>query len=574
MFYDKNAWASNDRFETGKIFDLAIVFNGEIYNYQEVRAELESLWYTFSTHSDTEVILASYDAWGTACVHKWNGMWAFALYDIVHQQIFCSRDRFWKKPFYFYHSDTDFVFSSELKGILEHKELAINTLDNIDKDALDFYFTTGNIPAPKTIYKNVEKLEAGTNLILKVVDWKLQVKKERYYTIDSYVPIDDKQSLIEEGKSLLADAVKIRMFSADVPVWAFLSGWLDSSSVVAEMTKHIERSKLHTFSIGFAGKYDETPYIDIVKEAFGTNHHHSYFRESDFIELLDMIPFHYDEPYADYSNFPTTYVSRLARQDVTVALSGDGGDEVFGGYMMHQVAAQMDVLYRLPVCIRRFFARYIPQTSNNLSLLSKLKEAFRVSIFPKEDFYAELGGSTLYRPQVYKDWTREKLRYLLEKNNGNFIQSIIDFDLYYNTLADNFLVKVDRASMSQALEVRSPLLDYRLIEYARKIPTRWKVSLTKTKILMRDIIRDIVPASIVHRGKKWFEPPIRDWILDEVYQVEMKEWLEALYGEKLISTEWYNFYKEAVFSGNNTVYNVFKIKLFLLIRWKKRWIAE
>lgn len=328
---------------------------------------------------------------------------------------------------------------------------------------------------------------------------------------------------MQEGKDLLADAVKIRMFSADVPVGAFLSGGLDSSSVVAEMTKHTEKSKLHTFSVGFEGRYDETPYIDIVKDAFGTNHHHAYFREADFEKILETISYHYDEPFGDYSNFPTTFVSELARKYVTVSLSGDGGDEIFGGYMMHKVAAQMEYLYAFPLALRKLFSKIIPATSNNLSLLSKLREAFRVSTFPKCEFYAELGGSTLYRPESYKKWTREKLTYLLEKNNGNFTQSIIDFDLLFNTIPDNFLVKVDRASMAHSLEVRSPFLDYRFVELARRIPVKWKVSTNKTKIIMRDIIEGIVPDAIVNRPKQGFEPPIADWILGETYIAAMKQ---------------------------------------------------
>jgi asparagine synthase (glutamine-hydrolysing) len=572
MHYRKNLWASNQVFESEKEHDLSIVFNGEIYNYRDIRSELETLGYIFSTHSDTEIILASYDAWGTDCVKKFNGMWAFALLDEKKNTLFCSRDRYGKKPFYYYRSDIDFIFSSEIKGILEHKDLKINTQDNILPEALDFYFTTGNIPAPYTIYKNISKLEAWHHLFINMSADTLSIKKEQYYTLPDYAPMSDKASLIDEWKKLLTDAVKIRMFASDVPVWAFLSGGLDSSSVVAEMTKHVEKSKLHTFSIGFDWKYDETHYIDIVKEAFGTNHHHAYFRESDFQWLLENVSFFYDEPFADYSNFPTMFVSKLAREQVTVSLSWDGGDEVFGWYMMHKIAAQMDMIYRLPLFLRKFFAHIIPTTADNLSLFSRLKEAFRVSTFPREDFYAELGWSSIYRPNVYKNWTREKLRYLLEKSGGNFIQSIIDFDLLYNTLSDNFLVKVDRASMAYALEVRAPFLDYRIVEYARKIPTKWKVSMRKTKILMREIIRDLVPDEIVSRGKQGFEPPIKDWILSWEYISELEEWLESLFEQKILSEDWYKFYKEKVFQNQNSLYNIFRIKLFLLIKWKEKWL--
>ncbi len=573
MFYAKWVWASSEKFHMSDAYDTTIVFNGEIYNYEGIKHELEWYGYIFSTHSDTEVILAGYDKWGKDVVNKFNGMWAFCLYDRVKNTFFCSRDRFWKKPFYYFFDEENFIFSSELKWILEHNELGINAKENISKEALDFYFTVGYIPSPLSIYKNIRKLEAGQNLELKISNERLEILCEKYYEIPVFTPENDRTRLVDEWKSLLADAVKIRMFSADVPVGAFLSGGLDSSAVVAEMTKHTEKSKLHTFSIGFEGRYDETPYIDIVRNAFGTNHHHAYFREWDFEKMIDDIAFHYDEPFGDYSNFPTTFVSELARKDVTVVLSGDWGDEIFGGYMMHKVAAQMEYLYALPMFLRRFFAKCIPATSNNLSLLSKLKEAFRVSTFSQEEFYSELGGSTLYRPESYKKWTKEKLSYLLEKNHGDFVQTIIDFDLLYNTIPDNFLVKVDRASMSHSLEVRSPFLDYRFVEFARRIPVKWKVNLKQTKILMRDIITWIVPKSIITRGKKWFEPPIADWITSEGYSDFLEKWLEELRNMDILSDEWYFFYKNEVFARNNQVYSVFKIKLFLLLKWRGRWIV-
>ncbi len=572
MYYEKTKWASNDHFHPGEKYDSVIVFNGEIYNHLDIQNELVEKGYVFSTHSDTEVILASYDAWWIDCVERFNWMWAFVLFDTKKNHFFCSRDRFWKKPFYFYCTETDFIFSSEIKWILEHKDLTLNRKENISEEAIDFYFTTGNIPAPFTIYKNIKKLEAGHNILLRPWDDGLAFGESRFYDIPDFSPVDDRQKLIDEGRVLLEDAVKIRMFSADVPVWAFLSWGLDSSSVVAEMMKFTDRAKLHTFSIGFDGRYDETPYINIVKDAFGTNHHHKYFREEDFREILKNISYYYDEPFADYSSFPMLFVSQLARQYVTVSLSGDGWDEIFGGYMMHQVAAQMKIIYSLPLWIRNFFATIIPKTNNNLSILSKMKEAFRVSTFPKEDFYAELGWSTLYRPSSYKVWTREKLKVLLGKNHWDFTQTIIDFDLLYNTIPDNFLVKVDRASMSQGLEVRSPFLDYRFVEYSRRLPVKWKVNSTSRKILMKEIITGIVPDAIVKRPKQWFEPPITDWILEDEYMQNMQDGLEVLFQDGIISKEWYIFYKDQVFANKNQVFNVFKIKLFLLLDWREKWI--
>ncbi len=579
MFYDKDVGNFSQKHNPHIVEEIGeksirIIFNGEIYNFQEIKWDLINKWYTFASNSDTEVILASYLEYGTDCVNHFNGMRAFALYDPRKQEVFCSRDRLGKKPFYYYFDGQQFIFSSEIKGILEHKELKINTKENMDPEALDFYFTMGYIPAPRTIYKNVRKLEARHNLQLKITNHKLQITNSCYYEIPEYKPINDKQALLEEGKKLLEDSVKIRMFTSDVPVGAFLSWWLDSSSVVAEMTKRVDKDKLNTFSIGFEGKYDESDYVHIVEKAFGTKHHHEYFRQKDFERMIDDISFYYDEPFADYSNFPTRFVCELAKKDVTVSLSGDGGDEIFGGYMMHQVGAQMTIIRKIPKFFRQLLYRIIPKTADNLSTLSKIKEAFRVSLLPLENFYANIWGSTLYKPEIYKKRTEEKFRELLKATHGNFTQAMIDFDLFYNTLADNFLVKTDRASMAQPLEIRSPFLDVRWIDRGRKTPTRWKVSRRKTKILMREIIKDIVPLEIIHRNKQGFEPPIKDRILQEKYMQEIRSWLDELTRNSILSSQWKTFYQDQVFTQNNSVFNVYKVKLFLLIKWYKQWVRS
>lgn len=573
MMYDKALGASNEKTKLHQTDSASIVFNGEIYNYQEIKDQLLAKWYVFTSKSDTEVILASYMEWGEQCVQHFNGFRAFVLYDKAKQILFCSRDRLGVKPLYYFISNNAFVFSSEIKGILQYPNLAVATIENIDPEAVDFYLTTGFIPAPRTIYKNIRKLEAAHSMMIAINDQGITSNISRHYEIPAYKPTFDKQQLIDEWRQLLEDSVKIRMFTSDVPVWAFLSGGLDSSSVVAEMTKRVPREKLNTFSIWFEGKYDETPYIDIVKKEFGTNHHHAYFEEKNFEALLETISYYYDEPFGDYSNFPTMFVSELAKKDVTVSLSGDGWDEIFGGYMMHQVAAQMEIIRQIPRVLRKILYRIVPQTQDNLSMVSKIKEALRVSLLDPALFYAEIGWSTLYKPDIYKKRTSDKLRYLLDKSGGDYTQAIIDFDLCYNTLADNFLVKVDRASMSHALEVRSPFLDRRWIEWSRKVPTKWKVTWNKTKILMRDIITDIVPKAIINRSKKWFQPPIDKRILDPQYSVKLYSSLDNLSKIGIVSAERYSFYASMVFTHNNSAYNTYKIRLLLLDkRYQRRFM--
>jgi asparagine synthase (glutamine-hydrolysing) len=242
--------------------------------------------------------------------------------------------------------------------------------------------------------------------------------------------------------------------------------------------------------------------------------------------------------------------------------------------MMHKVAAQMEYLYALPLATASFFLEvYSRNEKQSLSSSPSSKRLSEYRSSRKKTSMRNSEASTLYRPESYKSWTRTRAeisywRRIMEA----FTQSIIDFDLLYNTIPDNFLVKVDRASMTHSLEVRSPFLDYRFVELARRIPVKWKVTTNKTKILMRDIIAGIVPDTIVSRPKQGFEPPIAEWILGDAYIASMKKWLEELFSQGILSTEWYSFYKDSVFSGNNQVFNVFKIKLFLLLKWQKQWI--
>lgn len=571
LFYDKNLGASNSKFNSKNIIlsNLSIVFNGEIYNYLEIKEELEKLGYKFTTSCDTEVILASYLEWGEKCVDKFNGMWAFVIYDKEKNILFCSRDRLGVKPFYYYLKNGNFIFSSELKGILQHKEYKINSKNNINKEAFELYFALGFIPSPFSIFNDVFKLEASHNLVFDL-NKKEIINKYKYYEICKYEPVFDKKKLIEEGRELLKDSVKLRMRS-DVPVGAFLSGGLDSSSVVGVMKDFTEISKLHTFSIGFEGKYDETPYINIVKNYFKTKHHHYYFKEKDFKNLLNEYSFIYDEPFGDFSGFPTLKVSEIAKKYVSVSLSGDGGDEIFGGYNTHKMGSQMDLIRKIPKPIRVMGSK-IParKNLNGFANVYLLKKAFEVSLKEKHLFYSSVVSEDRYKPLVFKTWTENSLKKSLELSDGSFADGFRIYDLLYSTLADNFLVKVDRASMKYALEVRSPFLDYRFAEFAQKIPVKWKNNSFKTKILMREIIKDILPLEILNRGKQGFTPPLEEWILSDEYKIDLEKGFKIL---KNLDIDLYQYYNEKVFKENNKVYNIDKIKLYLFYIWYKKWVS-
>ncbi len=546
---------------------ILIVYNGEVYNFLEIRKELEEKGYEFKSDTDTEVILASYLEWGFECVNKFNGMWAFCIYDPYKQVLFLSRDRFGKKPLYYYFDGDRFIFSSEIKGILKH-----NVERKLDSEAVNIYFAlsySGFIPSPYSIYKNIKKLRHNENLIFNLKNKEL--KFHNYYSFPEYNPGDrtksNKEELIKTGKEILDDSTRLRLIS-DVPVGAFLSGGLDSSSVVGTMAKYIDLHNLHTFSIGFEGKYDETPYIREVVDYYGTEHHHKYFEIEDFFRLIEKenIYYYYDEPFGDYSMFPTYEVSKLAKKYVSVSLSGDGGDEIFGGYNNHQRAVQLELMRKVPGFMRNIFYNLLPNKEPGTLLI--LKKGLKLSLAPEKDYFNHLGEGTYYLNNDYSNWIDPLWKKTLFKYK-NFVEAIIKMDAEYLTLADHFLVKVDRASMAHALEIRCPYLDYRFANLSSEIPVDWKVNFYKTKILMRDIIKDRVPEKIIARGKQGFTPPLMEWF-------ETNNDLDSLFKDC-----WYDFLKIAevkenqdlirylikILISNNKLYkNTAKIKVMNFVK--------
>ncbi|MCW3975985.1 MAG: asparagine synthase (glutamine-hydrolyzing) [Candidatus Bathyarchaeota archaeon] len=548
---------------------VTIVHNGEVYNFLEIKKRLEKKGYEFKSRTDTEVILASYIEWGYKCVNNFNGMWAFVIYDPAKNLFFCSRDRLGQKPFYYYFDGKKFIFSSELKGIIKHKYLRLNQKEKINKEALELYFALGFIPSPYTIYTNTFKLEPRQSLIFNLDSKK--IKKWFYYKIPKYNPINDSRKLIEEGRNLLKDAVRLRMIS-DVPIGALLSGGLDSSTTVGFMKELTDIKNLHTFSIGFEGEYDETPFITIVKEYFNTNHHQYQFTERDFEELIEIYSFIYDEPLSDSSGFPTYKLCKKAREYITVALSGDGGDEIFGGYHEHIVGYRMDFIRKIPKFLRLLLSK-IPakRNLNNYASLFLLKKAFKASLYDPTLFFIKALEGEIFLPEVFRNWTIKKMRDCNKYNVDSIAEAFRLYDMLYNTLPDNYLAKVDRASMAEALEVRSPFLDYRFIEFSQKIPTKWKTDLFHTKILMRDIIKGILPNEIIYRSKQGFVPPLQEWILNKKHESFLLHSLDLL---KDLSPELYFFLKDKALKEKNKLYGRYKIRLFLFGKWMEKWIKS
>ncbi|MFX0077573.1 MAG: asparagine synthetase B family protein, partial [Candidatus Hermodarchaeota archaeon] len=393
--------------------------------------------------------------------------------------------------------------------------------------------------------------------------------------LPKYQPDRNLGILIDEGKKLLKDATKLRLI-ADVPIGAFLSGGLDSSATVATMSNFLELKNLNTFSIGFSGSYDETKYSSIIKDFFNTKHHYKFFNKNDFEKLLNTIFYFYDEPFADHSIFPTIAVSKLASDFVKVVLTGDGGDEIFGGYDKYQAAAQIAILRKMPKLVRKLGYRLIPKSiESSISTFRYLKEGIKISLKPPEDYFTELWSEEVYKPEIYKQWTQMKLKHCLDLSNGNFTEALIKYDYYFSTMAENFLLKVDRASMAHSVETRSPFLDYRFIDYSTKIPVEMKTNYKKRKILMREIIKDLVPEEIVKRGKKGFEPPIIEWIMKEKYLTEIKRRIDELHNREILNDNWKDFYDRIYVKKKKSLIDTwYLVRMFLFGRWVDQWFSK
>lgn len=492
-----------------------IVFNGEIYNYRELKSELESLGYKFKTNSDTETIIHAYDEFGVECLEKLRGMFAFAIWDSKDESLFIARDRVGKKPLFYSLTDNgEFVFGSELKSLITHGGIA----KEIDFAALDAYLTFSYVPEEFCIFKNVKKLAPGSYLIFK----NETIKTEQYWNFkyEEITEIKSEVEYIDELRELIKEAVKIRMIS-EVPLGAFLSGGVDSSAIVGMMSEFSE-NPVKTFSIGFnEDSFDELKYARIAAKHFRTEHH-EFVVTSDLIDVVDDLVWHFDEPFADNSALPTFMVSKMARDFVTVVLSGDGGDELFAGYTRYVVDQKRSGIGNLPEAVRKGIIRPISKALPhgafgknylyNISLDSIDRYINYVSYFGtlakgylySDDFLKNLGGNL--------GNVEKKFRLIAKSvSTGNPVDNLLYLDSKTN-LPSDILVKVDRMSMAASLEARVPLLDHKLIEFVEKIPTTLKLKGLETKYIFKKALEGIVPNEILYREKQGFGVPIGEWI--------------------------------------------------------------
>jgi asparagine synthase (glutamine-hydrolysing) len=502
---------------------LQIVFNGEIYNYRELRAELLALGHTFRTHSDTEVILVAYQQWGDQCVARLSGMFAFVLWDARSRRALLARDRVGKKPLYYYRKGNVLAFASELKA-LRAGDLCPT---GIDPESLDCYLTFGYVPAPRTIYTGVRKLRAAHFLAADASG----DREQQYWSLSFADPLTcSAEEAGERFESLFDEAVRCRLMS-EVPLGAFLSGGLDSTLVVSSMARELDRPVI-TNSIGFQEREtSELPLARAVAKHLGTDHH-EFVVQPRAAEVLPRIAWHFDEPVADSSALPTWYVCEMARKNVTVALSGDGGDEAFGGYTFRYLPHVFEsrIRSRLPAALRAPLfgtlgsawpaAAWLPRPLRLKTIFENLagsdEQAFYQDLgWLRADARAELYSAGLMR-QLQGFTPREVVNAFYGRNDATDALGRSQFTDIHLYMTDDVLVKVDRMSMAHSLEVRSPLLDHRILEFAARLPSALKMDGQTGKLPLRTLAAKRLPAQVLNAPKRGFSIPAAKWLRGEL----------------------------------------------------------
>ncbi|HMZ99469.1 MAG TPA: asparagine synthase (glutamine-hydrolyzing) [Ferruginibacter sp.] len=563
---------------------LHITFNGEVYNYAEIKNELEQKGHTFDSHSDTEVILHAYAEWGAAALQRFIGMYAFVIFDEKKQKLFACRDRAGVKPFFYYWKNGLFLFGSELKALMQHPGF----VKEIDINAAAAFMQYGYIPTPHCIFQHTHKLKPGHYLELDLSNQSVQTT--RYWNVyDAYnKPILDISlpEAITETERILSKAFQYRMVS-DVPVGVFLSGGYDSACVTALLQKN-STEKIKTFTIGVpdAG-LNEAPYAKETADRLGTDHTEYYCTEKEALEIVPTLPFFYDEPFADSSAIPTSLVSRIAREKVTVALSADAGDEIFAGYnrydymlkygkrlkqipgvMRKSAAAIMDMVpaSSIPLLNKRylFHSRYekVKTFLKNPSEKNILKN---ITQHMSEDSIASLFRSPVQvLPSAFDSDE-------LKQENYSMLSYMMSID-YQTYLLDDILQKVDRATMSVSLEGREPFLDQHIIEWAAQLPTHFKYNNGNKKFILKEIVHKYLPQEMMDRPKMGFGIPIAAWLQKDLKPF-VDQYLDPLFIERqgIFSNGEVQRIRKAFYNGKTE--RAEKIWFLLMFQmWYDRWM--
>ena len=506
-----------------------LVYNGEIYNFVQLRSELEEAGHRFESRSDTEVLAKAYRQWGAGALSRFNGMFAFGLWDgdgPNEGRLLLGRDRMGQKPLYYFQTDREFVFASELKALAVHPACP----SQLSRPALVRYLMSEFVPAPWTIFDGVFKLEPSMAAWFDPKRWRLDVV--RYWRLPFAQNAAQRPGSLREATDdlgrVLGDAVQRRLVS-DVPLGVFLSGGLDSSTITGLMARHRPASRIETFCIGFSdATFDESAHAASVARFLGTNHHVERLDAHRVWDLLGHLSDLLDEPLGDASVVPTYLLSQFARQQVTVVLAGDGGDELFAGYPTFQADRLARILYQWqPALVRRFVegaAERLPVSLDNISLDFKIKQflkGMRVSGLSRHQVWlgsfapwelAHLLTDDVLGQVDLDEPFFEMARRVADERPASWMDALMAFYVRYY-LADDILVKVDRASMAVGLEARAPLLDPEVVELAARIPGSWRLHGLTTKYLLKRVASGLVPDAIVRRPKKGFGIPVGKWLL-------------------------------------------------------------
>jgi len=501
---------------------ICVVFNGEIYNHQELRLELEHKGHTFrSHHSDTEVLVYGYKEWKDELPLKLNGMFAFAVYDIPNNRVFLARDRFGEKPLYYTTQNNFFGFASELQALTHHSRFE----KEINVKSLQKFFGYGFLPAPNALYRDCFKLPGGCHLSYDIKSGKFQLAQYWRFLIEQNKDIESKseKELIEELRHLLSQSVQRRLIS-DVPLGVFLSGGIDSSTILGLLGERVSKNKIKSFTIGFTeASFDESAYAEKVATLFGSDHHQKILDMETSRLLIPDILSRLGEPLGDPSILPTYLVSRFAREHVKVALSGDGGDELFAGYDPFQTLKlaqfyQKIMPRKLHKTVRRL-VDFIPISFKNMSLDFKIRRGVTGLSYPQNlwnpvwlsalepDLFRDLFYEPLHPEEIYS----EALNLWEASQSSNLFDKTLEFytNLY---LQDNILTKVDRASMMVSLESRAIFLDNDLVEFCRNLPIHFKYRNGERKYLLKKVAATFLPSDILNRRKKGFGVPLAKWL--------------------------------------------------------------
>lgn len=516
-----------------------IVCNGEIYNYMILRKELEEKRHRFYTNSDTETIIHLYEEYGEKFIEKLNGMFAIALWDEKRKKLLLVRDRFGVKPLYYSKKSNKIFFASEIKALLQVSEIS----KELNLKALDYYLTFLSIPAPESIFKDIKKILPGH--YLRVENGNVDVK--RYWNKIPSITLTNGEKQNEHYyaskiRELLEDSVKLRMIS-DVPIGAFLSGGIDSSTIVGLMSR-LSNTQVKTFSIGFEEEEsNELPYTRKIAQYFNTEHH-EFIVKPDIVQLLEKLVWYFDEPFAVSSALPTYLLSQRTREHVTVALTGDGADEVFAGYPRYWWDKTASIYGLIPLFFRKQIIwpifNMLPSStlSPSMNSMRRIKKYIKLGTLSSSRRYLEYLSffNDDYKKELYSDELKTELEktdpldifmpYLKEVSGNDIVTQRLYLDMK-TSLPDEMLMKVDRMSMAASLEARTPFLDYRLVEFVMDIPSHHKLRGRNLKHILKRAVCDLLPDEIIHRKKHGFHVPLNKWLRNE-----LKDYCDEVLGEK------------------------------------------